>query len=73
MTLFGKPTDREDARLVSQLVMYRESWRSAVHGVAKSWTRLSWTQTEDPFTLFPRCLSLSFLPLDFSSSLLLSL
>ena len=23
------------------LVMYREAWHAAVHGVAKSWTRLS--------------------------------
>ena len=24
-----------------ELVMYTEAWRSAVHGVAKGWTRLS--------------------------------
>ena len=24
-----------------ELVMYREAWRAAIHGVAKSWTRLS--------------------------------
>ena len=24
-----------------EMVMYREAWRAAVHGVAESWTRLS--------------------------------
>ena len=24
-----------------ELVMHREAWRAVVHGVAKSWTRLS--------------------------------
>ena len=24
-----------------ELVMHREAWRAAVHGVAKSWTQLS--------------------------------
>ena len=28
-----------------ELVMYKEAWRAAIHGVAKSWTRLSdWTE-----------------------------
>ena len=36
-----------------ELVMDREAWRSAVHGVAKSQTQLNWTESRArPLTLF---------------------
>ena len=36
-------TDSMDASLseLGKLVMDREAWRAAIHGVTKSWTRLS--------------------------------
>ena len=39
----GRVTDSVDMSLgrLQELVMDREAWRAAVHGVTKSWTRLS--------------------------------
>ena len=34
-------TDLMDMSELQELVMDREAWRAAIHGVAKSWTRLS--------------------------------
>ena len=36
-------TDSKDVSLseLQELVMDREAWRAVIHGVAKSWTRLS--------------------------------
>ena len=47
MRLLDGITDSMDVGLgrIRQLVIDREAWRAVVHGVAKSWTRLS-DQTE---------------------------
>ena len=42
---------------LQKLVIDREAWRAVVHGVAKSWTWLSWTKLNSFLDSFPLCRS----------------
>ena len=56
-------TDSMDISELQELVMDREAWRAAIHGVAKSRTQLSdWTELKsdcDSVSLKPVCCSMS--------------
>ena len=47
-------TDSMKSSLSNQweLVMDREAWHAAIHGVAESWSQLNWTELSSTFHLF---------------------
>ena len=57
-------TDSMDVRLseLREMVMHREAWRAAIHGVAKSrtrlrdWTELNWMMRKRRISVTPGCL-----------------